>query len=100
MTSRHEKLVGNQQTFRHANERFQEVVRDALGVDGRRVPFLCECAEESCRGRIEATLEEYEDAHFTREDYFILRNHLRVSREEIIGRNDGYDIVRKESLAL
>lgn len=100
MTTRHEQLVENQQEFRHANERFHEIIRDAVGVDGRRVPFLCECAEFSCRGPIDATLEEYEDAHFTREDYFILRNHMRVTGEEIIGQRDGYEIVRKESLAL
>lgn len=99
MTTRHESLVENQQQFRHANERFQEIVRDAVGVDGRRIPFLCECAEVSCRGRIDATLEEYEDAHFNRDDYFILRGHLRVTGEEIIGRSDGYEVVRKEALA-
>lgn len=100
MTSRHEQLVENQQTFRYANERFQDIVRDALGVNGHRVPFLCECAEVSCRGRIDATLEEYEDAHFNRDDYFILRGHLRVTGEEIVGQRDGYDLVRKESFAL
>ena len=100
MTTRHEKLVANQQEFRHANERFQEILGDVVGVDGRRVPFLCECAEVSCRGRVDATLDEYDDAHINRDDYFILRGHLRVTGEEIIGQRDGYDIVRKESLAL
>jgi hypothetical protein len=28
-------------------------------------------------------------------DYFILRDHQRVEGEEIIGKHDGYDIVRK-----
>lgn len=98
MASRHDTLVENQKGFRHANERLQDVVRDAVGVDGRSVPFLCECAQETCHGRIEATVEEYEDAHFNRDDYFILRGHTRVTGEEIIAEIDGYEVVRKESV--
>jgi hypothetical protein len=44
---------------------------------------------------VEATLDQYEEAHFARDDYFILRDHQRVEGEEIIGKEDGYDIVRK-----
>lgn len=44
---------------------------------------------------MEATLDQYEEAHFARDDYFILRDHLRVEGEEIIGEEDGYHIVRK-----
>ena len=95
MASRHERLVENQQSFRYANERLQELVGHAA-VDGRLIPFLCECSENSCLGRIEATLDDYEDAHFTRDDYFILRGHIRVTGEEIIGERDGYEVVRKE----
>ena len=47
------------------------------------------------KGRVEATLDQYEEAHFARDDYFILRDHLRVEGEEIIGEEDGYHIVRK-----
>ena len=100
MTMRYERLVENQKSSRYANERMHELVRAQATVDGRVVPFLCECADNSCGGRVDATLDQYEDAHFNRDDYFILRGHLRVTGEEIIGQRDGYDIVRKESLAL
>jgi hypothetical protein len=96
MTSRHERLVENQQSSRYANERMHELVLNQAAVDGHLVPFLCECADNGCGGRIDATLDQYEDAHLNRDDYFIVRDHLRVEGEEIIGGEDGYDIVRKE----
>lgn len=99
MTTRYEQLVENQQSSRYANERLHELVGRAPGIDGQRVPFLCECAENTCDGRVEATLKQYDDAHFNRDDYFILRDHLRVEGEEIIGAEDGYDIVRKGLLS-
>jgi len=95
MTTRYEQLVENQQSSRYANERLHETVGNAPGFDGHRVPFLCECAEITYEGRVEATLEQYDDARFNRDDYFILRDHLRVEGEEIIGEEDGYHIVRK-----
>jgi hypothetical protein len=100
MTTRYEQLVHNQQSSRHANERLHQVLGNAPAVDGHRVPFLCECAEITCEGRVEATLDQYDEAHFNREDYFILRDHLRVEGEEIIGEEDGYDIVRKGFVSL
>lgn len=96
MTTRYERLVENQQMSRHANERLHELVRNQFAVDGRVIPFLCECADNGCGGRVQATLDQYDDAHFTRDDYVILRDHLRVEGEDIIGSEDGYDIVRKE----
>jgi hypothetical protein len=100
MTTRYEQLVDNQQSSRYANERLHQAVGNAPGFDGQRVPFLCECADNDCGGRVEATLDQYEEAHFARDDYFILRDHQRVEGEEIIGKHDGYDIVRKEAVSL
>jgi hypothetical protein len=53
-----ERVGRNEAIFRRANERIEEYVRD---VDGEwMVPFICECAEESCTTTIALTLDEYE----------------------------------------
>lgn len=90
-----EDLVGNQQLYRYANERLRERVIAAGATDHRHVPFFCECAEESCRGRINATLSEFDEAHFTSGHYFTLPGHLRVAYEEAIEENGRYDVVLK-----
>lgn len=95
MDSRDERLAENQRTFRRANERLQEL---ADVQDGQRIPFLCECADIACLGRLEASLAEFEVIHEDRYRYFLLPGHLRIDGEEILERNDRYEVVTKEAL--
>ena len=94
MVSTHERLVENQRIFRGANERLQEIAQVS---DGRRVPFLCECASIECLGRIEASLSEFVLIHENRARYFILPGHLRVNGEEILSANERYEVVEKQA---
>jgi hypothetical protein len=92
VSSRGERLSLNQATFRSANEGMTEV----LNVhESTLVPFLCECADLDCLGRLEATLAEFEEAHAGANRYFILRGHLRVEGEEILVENERYEVVVK-----
>ncbi len=88
------RLEENQQTFKEANERLEGVVAERFeGVE--RVPFLCECADGTCLGRIDLTLEDYRAVR-ARENYFvILVDHLRSPGEEVVAHRDGYDITQK-----
>jgi hypothetical protein len=92
---REERLTENQQTFRYANERLVERLAAAGTQDHRHVPFFCECADESCSDRVNATLDEFEEAHVTSNHYFILPGHARIEAEEAIEENGRYDVVVK-----
>lgn len=93
MGSRDERLTENQRTFREANDRFQELA----SVDqDRRVPFLCECGDIECLGRVDATLSEFEVIHDDPSRYFILPGHLRAVGEEIVSQNGRYEVVIKQ----
>jgi anti-anti-sigma factor len=59
------------------------------------VPFLCECADFDCLGRVEASLFEYQEAHQGGDRYFTLPGHLRIEREEILSENGRYEVVSK-----
>jgi len=83
--------------FRQANERLRNQVVGAGTTDHRHVPFFCECADEACHGRVEATLDEFEEAHMTYDHYFILPGHARIEGEESIEDNRRYQVVVKES---
>jgi hypothetical protein len=95
MTSREERLAENQRIFRAANERLEVSVE--ARVDGRApVPFLCECADIECLGRIEMTTGDYDAAHVDRDTYIILPGHPTIDGEEVVEDGlDGYLIVRK-----
>jgi hypothetical protein len=94
MGARHDRLVQNQEEFRHANERLEDVVSEA-DLDGRLVSFLCECADDNCLGRIDLTLADYDAAHLLSDSYIILAGHPRVEDEEIAEDRGTYEIVQK-----
>ena len=54
-----EKIARNNAAFRDANERIQTAAADYGFWDGRTVPFLCECSDESCMTIVRMSLEEY-----------------------------------------
>ena len=85
----------NQREFRYANGRFVDSVNGSATQDGQLIPFLCECAEDDCLGRIEITAWRYEDIHAESRQYVILPGHMRIAGEEIVEENSYYEIVKK-----
>lgn len=92
MSARDDRLVANQETFRSANRGMIEAAN--VGPD-ELVPFLCECADFDCLGRVEASFLEYEEAHGRNDRYFILPGHPRIEGEEIVSENGRYEVVSK-----
>lgn len=92
MSSRDDRLVANQETFRSANRGMIEAVD--VGP-AELVPFLCECSDFGCLGRLEASLPENEEAHGADDCYFILPGHPRIEVEEILSENGRYEVVSK-----
>jgi hypothetical protein len=85
----------NQETFRYANERLCQSVVASVERDHRHIPFFCECADDACLGPLEATLDEFEEAHRTAHHFFILPDHPTIDGEEAIEENGRYEVVTK-----
>lgn len=96
MASRNERLIENQQNFRYANERLESLADDVISRD-RIVPFLCECADDGCLGRVEMDMDEYDAIHVDSELYVILRAHPLADGEQVVEERDGFDVVRKSA---
>jgi hypothetical protein len=94
MDGREETLVMNQQQFRYANERLQDIIGEA-NLDEEVVSFICECADEYCLGRIDLTLADYDAAHLLSDSYIILAGHPRVENEDVAEDRGTYEIVQK-----
>jgi hypothetical protein len=92
LVSRDERLAANQRTFREANRRLSELAHVA---DGSRIPFLCECADLACLGRLEASLSEFEVVHEDEARFFLLPGHQRIVGERILAENGRFEVVRK-----
>jgi hypothetical protein len=91
MGAREERLVENEETFREANH----VLHEAAGR-ADRVPYLCECADDMCFGRVELTQEEYEAVRAHPNHFFILIGHPQAEGESVVRRFDHYEVVEKE----
>lgn len=96
MTGRAGRTRENQELFRTANERIGEVAKGAVAKKVS-IPFLCECASETCLGRIELTFSEYEGVHARQNQFVILPGHETVEGERLIEDNGRFQVVRKEN---
>jgi hypothetical protein len=94
MRTRDTRREENQKLFRLGNERLHSAVSEQVPDDGR-VPFLCECADEFCDGRVELRMEQWEGVAREPQLYVMVRGHQRSEGETVVGALDGYDVVRK-----
>ena len=94
MSSRQERQEQNQRMFRAANERMEKMI-DGQVPHGTLIPFLCECADKECLGRINMDASDYDGIHIDRDLYIVLRDHPTMDGEEVVDQEDGYDIVSK-----
>ena len=88
------RLVANQESFRDANKRLGEAVSHAH-KDGHTVAFLCECADDTCLGRIDLSLGQYDDAHLLPNTYVVLTGHPRSAVEDTVEDMGSYQVVQK-----
>lgn len=84
----------NQKLFRRGNESLHNAAVGA-GLATTTVPFLCECADENCRGSVQVTPEEWESVSTEPNHYLMLRSHPRSKGEEVVGSIRGYEIALK-----
>lgn len=86
----------NEVTFRAANEKIRDARLELMAGDGP-TPFLCECADPSCREVMLVDLAEYE---FTRAEpaRFLLAAGHAGENAHVVRRGDGYEIVVKEGV--
>jgi hypothetical protein len=89
-----EGLVENQQCFRQANERLYAAVSQRTDVD-RPVPFLCECADDSCLAPTYLTLTEYTGVRSDDSRFIIVPGHPTVDGEGVVTENERFAVIEK-----
>jgi hypothetical protein len=94
MPSREDRCAENQYRFNDVNNRFRELVEE-LAQPAQRLPFLCECADDSCLGRVELGVGEFAQLHDKEGVFVILPGHPRVNGEVVLQREDRFEQVEK-----
>jgi hypothetical protein len=90
-----EQVARNDAIFREANERIERAANQFAGADP--VPFICECAEPSCRDVIRLPLAEYERIREHATWFVVAPGHEASAGDaaEIVETKDGYHVVEK-----
>lgn len=89
------RLALNQAIFREVNERVAEVAQGLVAEEPVRYEFFCECSDAACTDRLELTLGEYESLRTTPTWFAVVPGHDYAHIEQIVRRNDRYEIVEK-----
>jgi hypothetical protein len=92
-----ERQFVSQRTFRSANERMQALVGDIVPAE-QLIPFLCECADDACLGRVAMKRADYGDIHGDRDRYTILRDHQMADGEHVVEQRPLFDVVSKAAV--
>jgi len=95
MQSREERIARNDSTFRDANEKIAGAAEKYELVE--EVPFICECAEESCTEIVRLTMDEY--AHVRADGAHFLNKHGHVAsaqgHAQVVEEHERYTVVEK-----
>jgi hypothetical protein len=94
MTLREERMVENEKLFRTANERLRTHVEKTAAPDGR-IPFLCECTDDTCMARVELNRAEYTRVRADENHFVIAPAHPMMESERIVAQNERFWIVEK-----
>ena len=94
MASRDTRREQNQKLFRMGNERLSTLI-DEQFPEATAVPFLCECADEFCDGRVRLDRAAWDSIASKPNRFVMVPGHPRSEGEIIVDALDGYDVVQK-----
>ena len=98
MQSREERIARNDSVFREANEKIADYASDHEFVE--QVPFICECATESCLTIVDLSLAEYEEVRSSPTRFFVARGHEgSEGTVSMLEDRDRYLVVEKDGRA-
>jgi len=96
-----ERIAENQSIFRVANEAI-EAAAESMGLL-KRVPFICECADEGCTDLVRLTLDEYEDVRVNPRLFVTAPGHQQIAVSAgagvVIASTDDHVLVEKVGAA-
>jgi hypothetical protein len=96
MASRGVRLVENQERFRRANERLSDRIR-ASEHGARPIPFLCECADDTCTEPVHLTEDEYRAVRADKSHFVIVPGHKTIEGEDVVDEHKDYAVVAKRA---
>ena len=95
-TARAARLAKNEAVFREVNERIERTAQESKTGDS--FGFVCECGHEDCLDLIELSIFQYERVRANPACFVVVTGHEIEVVEDVVERNDGYNIVKKQGV--
>jgi hypothetical protein len=83
MNETEKRIARTEALFRDVNERIAE---SALRFESDEAAFVCECADQDCTERVDASLEEYERARSDGTHFLMRPGHEDTRVERVVER--------------
>ena len=92
-----ERIARNDALFREANEDIESAAMSLDWDEDQRVPFICECADRSCKQILRLSLQEYEQIRANPRTFLnALGHHVAAhGAAVVIAETNRYEIVEK-----
>ncbi|MFL5602709.1 MAG: hypothetical protein ACJ77R_04745 [Gemmatimonadaceae bacterium] len=92
-----ERVAFNDDIFRKANEAIRTRAERLAPEDFEQLPFICECAQETCTEVVQIPTEEYERIRSNPRLFFNAPGHDVAAHgwAAVIERHEGYVVVEK-----
>jgi hypothetical protein len=106
-TSTEYRLAENESFFRELNEKTHQsmdTINENAKADGVRpirfdedmpLNFYCECSDENCKERVNASLAKYRKIHAAQDRFIISHGHEVKEIEDVVEKNSKYTVVKK-----
>jgi hypothetical protein len=91
---REERIGLNEAVFREVNERINDLA-EHFGLEDQPLDLVCECGDPNCVERISMGRTEYEELRSDPTQFAVYPGHTSNDIEDVLGRRDGYIVVRK-----
>jgi hypothetical protein len=85
VTDQEVRIARTESLFRDVNERIAE---SAERFDADSAEFVCECSDQACTDRVEATLDEYEEVRATGTRFLLRPGHEDTRVEQVVELRD------------
>jgi hypothetical protein len=93
-TAREERIANNEAIFRVGNERMAEWPERHADRSTER--YLCECADATCREKVELTYSQYEYVRSNSRWFVVVPGHEVPDLETVIDEHDAWNVIEKD----
>ncbi len=98
MSPREQHIFQNEELFREVNSHIA-ALDDRLGVDGKPLLLMCECANTGCTTLIRVEPATFREVRASSGRFLVAPGHERLDTEAVVGQAVAYLVVEKHDEA-